>query len=146
MNPDQAVQKQVVLVEDEPFIKDLYLYALTKAGINVIPASDGLTALDLIKRQYGLRALDLILLDIMLPRLNGIEVLKALKKDPQLSSVPVVLITNLGSEEIIKQAFELGAQGYLMKARVTPNQIVEQVKVFLNNPSYSMDPNDLEFD
>jgi len=132
---------KVLLVEDEMFVRELYERVLKQAGLEVITATDGIT---------GLQAADekpnLILLDIMMPGLNGIEVLRRLKQNANTSSIPVVLLTNLGQESIIKQALDLGASGYLMKVRITPYQIVAHVQEFLQNPNLKLklDPNSLD--
>ena len=81
---------------------------------------------------------DLILLDIMLPKMDGLEVLKKLKeKPPNEKNGPVVLLTNLGQDSIIKKGFELGASGYLIKSSMNPDQVLSEVKVFLSKSSVS---------
>lgn len=141
MNP-----KKILLIEDEPFIQDLYKYTLTHAGYEVLVAPDGQRALSLVKEKFSQERLDLILLDIMLPKMNGIEFLKALKLEPLLSKIPVVLLTNLGAGDIIKNAFKIGASGYLLKAKVGPYEIIDRIKAFIENPEFKMDPEDIEFD
>lgn len=68
------------------------------------------------------------LLDIMLPKIHGLDVLKELKKNKRTGKIPVVLLTNLGQEEVIKEGFRLGAEAYLIKAAYTPNQVVQEIK------------------
>lgn len=131
----------VLLVEDELFIRELYERALSGSGFTVISASDGEEGIIKAKTMPSL-----ILLDIMLPKLNGIEALKVLKNDPQTKNIPVVLLTNLGQESIIKNAFSIGAQGYLMKMRITPAELGEKIKPFLADPNYKMDPNTLDLE
>ena len=75
--------------------------------------------------------LSLILLDIRLPKLNGIDLLKMLKEDLDTKNVPVILLTNLGQESIIQEAFRLGAEGYLIKVRMKPKDVVTEVQTFL---------------
>src|SRR3989344_7371918 len=116
--------KKILVVEDEAFIADLYSRQLTLAGFSVKVASDGLTGLKTLEAdQY-----DLLLLDIMLPGLNGLELLKQWRAKSPQSSMPVLLLTNLGQDAVIKEGFELGAQGYLIKASYTPTQIVNEVQ------------------
>jgi two-component system alkaline phosphatase synthesis response regulator PhoP len=113
-----------LIVEDEIFIADLYSRQLTNAGFSVITAGDGLSGLKDLESQ----PFDLLLLDIMLPGMNGLELLKQWRtKNPQ-STMPVLLLTNLGQDAVIKEGFELGAQGYLIKASYTPAQIVNEVQ------------------
>ncbi|MBI2595643.1 response regulator [Candidatus Daviesbacteria bacterium] len=132
---------KILLVEDESFISELYQKILTEAGYQVITVIDGEQALKMASSD-----LNLILLDIMIPKLNGIEVLKKLKSQESTKKIPVVLITNLGSENIINYAFRIGAQGYLMKMRLTPFEILNKVDEFLNNPNYRMEPNTTSYE
>lgn len=118
------LQKKILLVEDEHFISDLYKYALDKAGFLVKAALDGKTGLNLLSQE----SFDVLLLDIMLPDINGLEVLKQWKLKNKDSKMIVMLLTNLGQDAIIKEGFNLGAQGYLVKASYTPEQIVNEVK------------------
>ncbi len=74
---------------------------------------------------------DLILLDIIMPKLDGFSVLKSLKENSSTKSTPVILLTNLGQDEDIKKGNELGAAGYLVKANLTPGQVVEKIKEVL---------------
>ena len=133
---------KVLLVEDEMFVRELYERELKKEGLEVRTAVDGLSGLQAAQEEKA----DLILLDIMMPGMNGIDVLRRLKQDPNTRDIPIVLLTNLGQESIIKQALGLGASGYLMKVRITPNQIVGYVKEFLQNPNLKLklDPNSLD--
>lgn len=116
--------KKILLVEDENFISDLYTRQLKLSGFDVVVANDGLSGLkDLETAPY-----DLLLLDIMLPGLNGLELLKQWRAKAPQSNMPVLLLTNLGQDAVIKEGFDLGAQGYLIKASYTPDQIVNEVK------------------
>lgn len=119
--------KKILLVEDEDFIRDLYNRQLTKAGFVVKTAIDGKAALDLLKQE----SFDLMLLDIMLPGMNGLQILREYKTQNPNSSMITILLTNLGQEAVIKEGFELGAQAYLIKASYTPDQVVNEVKTAL---------------
>ena len=121
MNPQG---KKILLVEDEDFIRDLYQRQLTKAGFQVKSAADGQTGLNMLKAE----AFDLLLLDIMLPGMNGLQVLRDFKTQNPNSPTITILLTNLGQEAVIKEGFELGAQAYLIKASYTPDQVVNEVK------------------
>lgn len=125
--------KTILLAEDEVFIRELYDRVLTQEGFRVICAVDGEDAMSKLHENP-----DLILLDIMMPKMNGIEVLKNLKSNPSSKNIPVVLVTNLGAEKIIREAYALGAQGYMMKMRNDPYIILENVKKFINDPHYIM--------
>ncbi|MDO8659410.1 MAG: response regulator [Candidatus Parcubacteria bacterium] len=121
MNP---TQKKILLVEDEDFIRELYVRQLTKAGFAVKSAIDGQSGLDTLKTEQ----FDLLLLDIMLPGMNGLQLLREFKTHYPNSPMIVILLTNLGQEAVIKEGFELGAQAYLIKASYTPDQVVTEVK------------------
>lgn len=116
--------KRILIVEDEAFIADLYARQLTNAGYTVQIANDGLTGLKDLETQ----PFDLLLLDIMLPGMNGLELLKQWKIKNPRSPMMVLLLTNLGQDAVIKEGFDLGAQGYLIKASYTPAQIVAEVQ------------------
>lgn len=130
------MKKKILLIEDEIFIRELYEKVLQGAGYDVVPAQDGQEGLEKVRNEK----FDLLLLDIMLPKVTGIDVLKEMKKDtnPDVKNLPVYLLTNLGQESIIKEAFKLGANGYLLKAKYLPNQIVTEIDAyFKNNPTAS---------
>lgn len=116
--------KKILVVEDESFIADLYARQLTLAGYTVKIAKDGLVGLKTLETE----TFDLLLLDIMLPGLNGLELLKQWRAKSPQSTMPVLLLTNLGQDAVIKEGFDLGAQGYLIKASYTPDQVVNEVK------------------
>lgn len=130
MNP---TQKKILLVEDEDFIRELYVRQLTKEGFQVKSAVDGQSGLTMLKSE----AFDLLLLDIMLPGINGLQLLREFKTQNPNSSMITILLTNLGQEAVIKEGFELGAQAYLIKASYTPDQVVNEVRnaLFGNKPA-----------
>jgi two-component system, OmpR family, alkaline phosphatase synthesis response regulator PhoP len=127
-------KKLVLIIEDDYFIQDLYQSFLESSGLDVICSSDGKDGFE----QAVAKIPNVILLDIMLPTMNGIEVIKLLKITPQTKQIPVILITNLGHQDIINTALKLGAQGYLLKVRCSPEQLVSTVMLFINNPDYKM--------
>ncbi len=116
--------KKILLVEDEDFIRELYTRQLTKSGFAVKTAVDGQSGLDTLKQEE----FDLLLLDIMLPGMNGLQLLREFKTKNPASKMITILLTNLGQEAVIKEGFELGAQAYLIKASYTPDQVVTEVK------------------
>ncbi len=118
---------KILIIEDDYFIRELYERQLKKRGYDVISAADG--AEGLVKAAEV--APQLILLDIMLPKLNGLDLLGTLKAKPETRDIPVVLLTNLGQESVIKEGFKLGAKGYLIKSAYTPEQIMTEVESFL---------------
>lgn len=125
--------KKILLVEDEDFIRELYVRQLTKEGFTVNSAVDGKSGLNMLKS----KTFDLLLLDIMLPGMNGLQLLREFKTKNPNSPMITILLTNLGQEAVIKEGFELGAQAYLIKASYTPDQVVSEVKnaLFGNQPA-----------
>lgn len=121
--------QRILVVEDDQFLRELYDELLREEGYEVDLAPDGEIGLSkIIKGGY-----ELILLDIMLPKIDGLEILRRVKK--QGSENPngsTVLLTNLGQDSIIKEGFNLGASGYLIKSAMNPDQVLSEVKVFLN--------------
>lgn len=124
-----AESKKILIIEDDFFIRELYERQFNKEGYKVMSAEDGPTGLVLASQEKP----DLILLDIMLPKLNGLDLLRTLKSKPETQNIPVILLTNLGQESVIKEGFDLGAASYLIKAAYTPSQIIDEVKNFLND-------------
>lgn len=116
--------KRILLVEDEDSIRDLYLRQIGKAGFEIKGAADGTAGMEALKKEE----FDLLLLDIMLPGMNGLQVLREFKQTHPDSKMKVILLTNLGQEEVIKEGFSMGATAYLIKSSYTPDQIVEEIK------------------
>ena len=123
----------ILLVEDEDSIRDLYNRQLTKSGFIVVAVNNGEAAV----QALGQQAFDILLLDIMLPGINGLQVLREFKAKSPNSPMKVVLLTNLGQEAVIKEGFELGAHAYLIKSSYTPDQIVTEITNILSNPANS---------
>jgi CheY-like chemotaxis protein len=128
------MSKKILLVEDDAFIRDLYQTVLSRAGYEIEMANDGEEAINM----ASYKVYDLILLDIMLPKLTGLEVLTHLRTDNTRSKeTPIYLLTNLGEENIVNEAYRLGANGYLLKAKYLPKQLVEEVDKFFVSSSKS---------
>ena len=105
-----------------------YETKITKEGINIIKATNGAEAMK--KLEEGAFP-DLILLDIIMPYMNGLEVLKKIKENDNLNKIPVVLLTNLSQKEEIEEGFKLGAKDYLIKSHFTPSEVMEKIKKHL---------------
>lgn len=123
-----AAQKRILIIEDDFFIRDLYLRQFTKSGFLVDTAENGPDGILKAEEQHP----DAILLDIMLPKMSGLEVLRKLKGSDKTKNCTVILLTNLSEDETIKQGFEIGAEGYLIKSAYTPEQVVKEVAKLLN--------------
>ena len=120
-------QKTILLVEDEPLLGNLLKQRLEKEGIQVVLKRDGEEAL---RTLHELKP-DLILLDIILPKISGFEVLETMKSDPQLERAPVIIVSNLGQDSDIARGQSLGAVQYFVKARLSIEDLVEQAKLLL---------------
>ena len=119
---------KILIVEDDKFLRELIARKLTQENFEVIEAIDGEEGLKRIREDKP----DLILLDLILPGVDGFEVLSKLKEDPTLASIPVIILSNLGQREDIEKGLKLGAIDYLVKAHFTPNEIVDKVKAGLS--------------
>src|SRR3989344_2936162 len=120
-------QKTILLVEDEPLLGNLLKQRLEKEVIQVVLKRDGEEAL---RTLHELKP-DLILLDIILPKISGFEVLETMKSDPQLERAPVIIVSNLGQDSDIARGQSLGAVQYFVKARLSIEDLVEQAKLLL---------------
>ncbi len=119
--------KKILIIEDEKLLGEMYKDKLSRAGFKVIWAFEVKDALKLVKKEKP----DLILLDILLPRENGIFFLQQLRKWPKIASVLVVAFSNYDNPETKEQAFKLGVKDYLIKTDYTPKEIVEKIKTYL---------------
>lgn len=120
----------LLIVEDDLSLQNLYKKIFTQAGYQVQVASHGQEALDRLETQH----FDLILLDVMLPRLSGLDVLKTLRQSSALNQkTSVILVSNLDEPDFHKTAQEMGILGYINKANLTPRQVLDRVRSYLNN-------------
>ena len=122
-------EKTIMIAEDDPYIMDIYKTKLLKEGFKIITANDGVQALKKLEEEKTQP--DLILLDIMMPHLDGLSVLKKLQADERWKFIPVILLTNLGQKEKVQKGFKLGAKDYLIKAYFTPAEVVEKINQYL---------------
>ena len=120
--------KKVLLVDDDPLIIRMYQLNFTRDGYEVITAFDGEGAIMSAKRDKP----DIILLDLMMPKMNGVETLKILKNDADTKDIPVIILTNLGdSQDDMKKAKEMGALDYLVKSETDLKILTDRVKEVL---------------
>ena len=120
---------KILIVDDDALLVRMYQKKLENDGYIVAAADDGETALQRVQEFKP----DLILLDIMMPKVNGLQVLAILKEDKETESIPVILLTNVGgSDEDVNRGLELGAVAYLVKAGNRPSAVVAKVKEILS--------------
>jgi len=119
--------KKILLVEDDPFLIDIYTTKLKKVGFEVCVSRDGESALQLIEKERP----DLVLLDIVLPHIDGWEILRKIKNNEKLKDIKIIILSNLGQKHEVEKGLKLGATKYLIKAHYTPTQIVEEIKNIL---------------
>ncbi len=115
---------KVLLVEDDPFLVDIYVTKLKEQGYSAVQVTDGEKVLEQVRKEKP----DLVLLDIVLPHMDGWEILSQLKADNELKNTKVVVLSNLGQKEEVEKGLQLGAERYLIKAHYTPSQVVEEIK------------------
>lgn len=123
------MEKKILIVEDDPFLIDIYTTKFKEAGFSVEVASDG---------EEGLRKLlsneekfDLLVLDIVLPQIDGWEILKKIKSDQNLKDLKIVVLSNLGQKGEVEKGLKLGATKYLIKAHYAPTEVVKEIKEIL---------------
>ena len=114
---------RILLAEDDRILRKAGEVALKKKGYTVVVAVDGEDALE----KAGTHELDLILLDVMMPKLDGFEVLTRLKQSPATRDVPVIMLSNLSQEADVRRAIDGGARGYLVKSNLGPEQLAAHV-------------------
>lgn len=123
--------QKILLVDDDNALRQLYAVELESRKCTVLEAPDGEAGLAMAKTKKP----DLILLDIMMPKLDGVATLTKLKEDPETSKIPVVMLTNFGQENLVQQSFSSGATDYLLKYKVTPAEMAEKVGQVLSAKS-----------
>jgi CheY-like chemotaxis protein len=118
---------KVLLVDDTEFYQKAYKTKLTVEGFLVTTAGNGIEAIACLSREVP----DIILLDLMMPVMDGFKVLQAVKSDDRLKAVPVVIFSAKGAPEEVEQAIRLGASDFLVKATTTPNKVLEKIRQVL---------------
>ncbi len=116
--------QNILLVEDDPFLIDIYTTKLEESGFSVEVANDGEVAL----RKARENKPDLVILDIVLPQIDGWEILRRIKSEPEFKNLKVIILSNLGQKEEVEKGIKLGAAKYLIKAHYTPSQVIKEIK------------------
>lgn len=115
---------KIVIVEDEEILLRVLKEKFEKANFDVAVAIDGEEAMAVVKKSQP----DVVLLDLILPKKSGFEVLQEIKSDAELKPIPVIVLSNLGQDEDIKRALQLGAEDYIVKTQHPINEVIEKVK------------------
>jgi two-component system, OmpR family, alkaline phosphatase synthesis response regulator PhoP len=126
------INARVLLIEDDKFLRRACEVSLKKRGFTVLTATDGEEGI----QQARTGSPDIILLDMLMPKLSGIEALEALKKDGQMRHIPVVILSNSSVEADVQRAKDLGAIGYLVKASLSLQELGDRVIAFLEESGY----------
>lgn len=119
--------KKVLIIEDDKFLSSLVKSRLEKDGYIAFQAFDGEEAINFLDKDQP----DLIVLDMIMPKVQGFEILEKLSTDPQLSGIPVIVLTNLGQESDMVKAKRLGATEYFVKVKVSIDDLVQRIKALL---------------
>jgi len=119
---------KILLVEDETSIAELYVHVLEKNGMTVKAISDPVQVVQVLESE----AFDVMLLDLMMPKVNGLELMKSPPVIQAKEKMKIIVLTNLEQESIIKEAYALGASGYVVKAKLAPEQLITVIKDTIN--------------
>lgn len=128
MTQEDNEKKTIMIAEDDAFIGDIYEVKLKDEGYDVILASNGRDAIE--KLEGGVKP-DILLLDIVMPYMDGFDVLEALGKREEWKKIPVVLLTNLSQKDDVDRGMALGAKDFLIKSHFTPAEVLAKVKKYI---------------
>ena len=121
------MRKTILLVEDSKVVQQMYRNKLTFEHFNVLTADNGMEAIKILSKEKP----DIILLDLMMPVMDGYKVLQVIKTEPKLTDIPVLVFSAKGQPEEVEKALNLGAAGYIVKATTKPNEVVEHIRKVL---------------
>ncbi len=121
--------KNILIIEDDDFFRELIRKKLLSENFNVLEAVDGESGIKLVSEKKP----DLIILDLLLPNMDGFEVLSKIKSNTDLSSIPVIILSNLGQQEDIERGLKLGADDYLVKSQFDIDQVTDKIKTTLKS-------------
>lgn len=121
-------QKSILIIEDDSFLANIYKNKFEAEGYKVYTETNGESGFE----SFIKKVPNLVLLDVLLPKLDGFSLIKKAKEHKKIKHVPIVLLTNLGHKEDVKKGMDLGAEDYLIKAHFKPSETVKKVKNILN--------------
>ncbi len=119
--------RKILIIEDDKFLRELIIRKLIDEGYQTVDATDGEEGVRVAKAEKP----NLILLDLILPGIDGFEALARIKKDEELVNIPIIILSNLGQREDIERGLKLGATDYLIKAHFSPGEIIEKISSIL---------------
>lgn len=120
-------KKKILIVEDDKSLREMYQLRLSINGYDVIEAKDGEEGLDMAIKERP----DLIMLDIMMPKMSGMDVLDIIKSTPETKNIPVILLTALNEDSVRSKGLVYGAEDYLVKSQTMPGKVVEKIEEVL---------------
>ncbi len=118
---------KILVAEDDKFISEIYFTKLSHENFNVIMANNGEEALALATKEKP----DLILLDVFMPKIGGMEVLKKIRSNSELDEIKIIMLTNVNETDYLSQAEEAGANAYMVKSNYTPQEVTDKIKEVL---------------
>ena len=121
--------KKICIVDDAEMILEMYTFKFKQSGYDVVTAKDGVEGYDVISKEKP----DLAIIDIVMPKLNGLDLVKKMKANPELKKLPLIILTNLDSPKEKRQASKLGVLFFLVKPQFIPSKLVEIVDEILFN-------------
>lgn len=122
-------KEKILLIEDDSLVVRMYQVKFEASGYEIFIAFNGRQGVEMAREKKP----NLILLDILMPEMDGFKALENLKNDPETRPIPVVILTNIGEEKSVEKGLSLGAIDYLIKAKLTPLQVVKKVKEILKS-------------
>lgn len=127
---NQGANRKILIVEDDQFLREFYQELLQAEGYIIDVAADGETA----SQKIYEGGYNLVMLDIMLPKKDGVQILRDHKAHPsKAANGPIVVLTNIGQDAIIKSCFELGAAGYIVKSSLNPDQVLTEINNYIKS-------------
>jgi DNA-binding response OmpR family regulator len=121
-------KKKILIVEDDAFISDIYQVKFSQEGFDVMLAENGVEALKKMEEFVP----DIILLDVIMPYMDGMETLKNIRKNGTWKKIPIIMLTNISEKEKVTEGMNGGANDYLVKSHFTPSEVVDKVNILLN--------------
>jgi CheY-like chemotaxis protein len=116
-------KKKILIIEDDEFVRKLYREQLVRQGYDFVEAVDGVEGIEKVRSEHP----DFILLDLMLPKKNGFEVLADIKQDPAITSIPIFVLSNLGQQSDVQAALSMGVDDYIVKSDFRLSDVVEKI-------------------